>query len=285
CGLEWSGEETRQQALVKLDAIAIKIGYPDGWRDFSTLPIDSDTYLGNVVQAGLFEYRRNLAKLGKPPDRGERIMTPPTVNAYYNQFNNEIVFPAGILQPPFFDAKADDAANYGAVGRLVGHELTHAFDDQGRQSAAGGKLKNWWREADEKAFKSRATLIEKQYDGYVAIDNVTINGKLTLGENIADLGGLKIAYVALEKALRDRPAPEKIDGYTPGQRFFLSYAQIWRGRMRPEAQRLRLLTDPHPPPPLPVLGPLFNMPEFFKAFDVSPDNARGRLNPHPVVIW
>jgi putative endopeptidase len=212
-------------------------------------------------------------------------MTPPTVNAYYNPNLNEIVFPAGILQPPFFDPRADDAVNYGAIGMVIGHELTHGFDDQGRKYDAAGNLRDWWLPEDERRYKERAAQVAAQYGGYVPLDDLKINGQLTLGENIADLGGLKIAYVALQKALRDRPEPGKIDGYTPGQRFFLSYAQIWRGRMRPEAQRLRLLTDPHSPPRFRVLGPLFNMPEFFKAFDVSPDNARGRLNPHPVVIW
>jgi predicted metalloendopeptidase len=284
-GLDWMSERTRKQALKKLDAMAVKIGHPDRWRDYSDLAVDSDMYVVNVMAAITFEVRRDLAKIGKPTDRTEWHMTPPTVNAYYNPNLNEIVFPAGILQPPFFDAKADDAVNYGAIGMVIGHELTHGFDDQGRLYDAAGNLKEWWQPEDAQRYKERAAQIAEQYSGYVVLDGHKINGRLTLGENIADLGGLKIAYQALRKTLKDRPAGEKIQGYTPEQRYFLSFAQVWRGKTRPEAMRLRLLTDPHSPARFRVLGPLYNMPEFFDAFDVPASKRKARLNPQPVSIW
>jgi putative endopeptidase len=282
--LDWMSPETRQEAVRKLDAMAVKIGYPDKWRDYSGLTVGDDVYAKNVMAANVFLAQYELNKIGKPVDRSEWGMTPPTVNAYYNPSFNEIVFPAGILQPPFFDADADDAVNYGAIGMVIGHELTHGFDDQGRKFDAAGNLRDWWKPQDERTYKERAALLAKQYSGYVPLDGLTINGELTLGENIADLGGLRIAYLALGKALAGKPA-KKIDGFTPEQRFFLSYAQIWRGMMRPEALRLYVATNPHSPGKFRVLGPLFNMPEFMKAFDVSPEDAKGRVNPKPVQIW
>ncbi len=283
--LDWMNPATRQEALRKLDAITVKVGYPSKWRDYSGLAVDHDVYVSNVLQADAFLRRQDLAKIGKPVDRTEWHMTPPTVNAYYNPSQNEIVFPAGILQPPFFDPKADDAVNYGGIGMVIGHELTHGFDDQGRQFDAEGNLRDWWTPQDAETYKQRAALIAGQYDGYVVLDDLHINGKLTLGENIADLGGLKIAYLALQKALRGKPAPPKIDGFTPEQRYFLAFAQLWRAKMRPEAARVRLTTDPHSPARFRVLGPLYNMPEFFEAFDASPAQAGSRLNPKPVRIW
>ncbi len=283
--LDWMSPQTREEALRKLDAMAIKIGYPNKWRDYSGLAVDSDVYAKNVMAANAFEVRYRLGKIGKPVDRDEWHMTPPTVNAYYNPNLNEIVFPAGILQPPFFDPKADDPLNYGAIGMVIGHEMTHGFDDQGRKYDAAGNLRDWWLPQDELRYKERAAKIAAQYGSYIALDDLHINGQLTLGENIADLGGLKIAYVALQKALHEKPAAAKIDGFTPEQRFFLAYAQIWRGKMRPEAQRMRLLTDPHSPGRFRVLGPLFNMPEFAEAFDVTPEEAKGHVNPTPVSIW
>jgi len=273
--LDWVSEETRKQGLRKLNAIAIKVGYPDKWRDYSSLPLDQDSYVRNVAQASQFEFRRKLGQIGKPIDRGEWGMTPPTVNAYYNPTMNEIVFPAGILQPPFFDANADDESNYGGIGTVIGHELTHGFDDQGRQFDAEGNLKNWWTAEDEKMFNSRAAIIEKQYNAYQAIDNTHVNGKLTLGENIADIGGLKIGYLAFLKAMQGKSTEEKINGYTPLQRFFISYGQIWRRNTRPEAVRLMIATDPHSPPQFRVLGPLANMPEFSKAFACKDSMASG----------
>jgi putative endopeptidase len=282
--LDWMSPQTRKEALRKLDAMAVKIGYPDKWRDYSGLAVDDDVYADNVKAGNVFLTRFDLDKIGKPVDRGEWDMTPPTVNAYYNPSLNEIVFPAGILQPPFFDPQADDAVNYGAIGVVIGHELTHGFDDQGRKYDAAGNLRDWWLPQDEKTYKERAAELAKQYSGYVAVDSLTVNGELTLGENIADLGGLRLAYLALEKVLAGKPA-KKIDGYTPEQRFFLSYGQVWRGLMRPEALRVYVVTNPHSPARFRVQGPLYNMPEFFKAFDVSPDDARGHVNPKPVHIW
>ncbi len=282
--LDWMSPQTREQALKKLDAITVKIGYPDKWRDYSALKLDDDVYARNVMAANTFLVRFDLAKIGKPVDRGEWDMTPPTVNAYYNPNLNEIVFPAGILQPPFFDPKADDAVNYGAMGMVIGHELTHGFDDQGRKYDAAGNLRDWWLPQDERAYKERAAELAKQYSGYVAVDNLNVNGELTLGENIADLGGLRISYLAIQKALGDKPRT-KIDGYTPEQRYFLAYAQAWRGLIRPEALRVMVQTNPHSPAKFRVEGPLFNMPEFIKAFGATPEEAKGHTNPKPVNIW
>ena len=283
--LDWISEDTRKQALRKLDAIMVKVGYPDKWRDYSGLAVDGGSYVQNDLQASEFEFERNLKKIGKPIDRSEWGISTPTVDAYYNPNFNEIVFPAGILQPPFFDSKADDATNYGAIGSVIGHELTHGFDDQGRQFDADGNLKNWWTAEDEKNYNARASLIDKQYSDYIAVDTLHINGKLTMGENIADLGGLKIAYLALQKALVGRPRPAKIDGYTPEQRFFLAFAQSWRRNTRPEMERLMIATDPHSPSRFRVLGPLSNMPEFLKAFGCDGENSMARPEALRVKIW
>ncbi|MFI5120592.1 MAG: M13 family metallopeptidase [Thermoanaerobaculia bacterium] len=264
--LDWIGAETRKAALAKLSTIMVKVGYPDRWRDYARLRLDAGSYAGNVMQAEEFETDRNLAKVGKPVDRGEWGISPATVDAYYNPSFNEIVFPAGILQPPLFDPAADDASNYGAIGAVIGHELTHGFDDEGHQFDAKGNLAPWWTPEDEKRYAARAEIVEKQFDAYVPVDDLHINGKLTLGENIADLGGVKIAYLALQKALAETPAPKATDGFTPDQRFFLSYGQSWRRNQRPEAVRLMLATDPHSPPRFRVNGPIANMPEFAKAF-------------------
>ncbi len=282
--LPWMGEATRANALKKLDAFGVKIGYPDKWRDYTGLTIDRGSLLANVWRARAFESRRNLAKLGKPVDRTEWGMTPPTVNAYYSPTMNEIVFPAGILQPPFFDANADDAVNFGGIGAVIGHEMTHGFDDQGRKSDAEGNLKDWWTPDDQKAYDARAKRVQEQFDGYVAIDSLHVNGKLTLGENLADLGGLSIAFGALEKTLAGkRPAP--IDGFTPEQRFFLGYAQIWRQNIRPEALKLRIATDPHSPGRFRCNGPLSNMSEFAKAFDVPEGAPMRRPEELRAKIW
>ncbi len=264
--LDWIGEDTRRQALRKLDAIAVKIGYPDKWRDYSGLKVDGVSYLANVRQGEEFELQRNLNKIGKPLDRTEWGITTPTVDAYYNPALNEIVFPAGILQPPFFDPQADDASNYGSIGGVIGHELTHGFDDEGRQFDADGNLKNWWTDEDVRNYQERGKAIAKQYSGYVAVDDLHINGDLTLGENIADIGGLKIAYVALQKALAGKPAPERIDGFTADQRFFIAFAQGWRRNATPESLRVMIATDPHSPAPFRVRGPTADTPEFSHAF-------------------
>lgn len=282
--LDWMQPKTREEALRKLDAMAVKIGYPAKWRDYSGLAVDRDVYVLNVMQANEFATRFDLDKIGKPVDRTQWDMTPPTVNAYYNPNLNEIVFPAGILQPPFFDAKADDAVNYGAMGMVIGHELTHGFDDQGRKFDADGNLRDWWTAEDARTYKERAQEIAEQYSRYVPIDDLKIDGKMTLGENIADLGGLKISYLAFKKTLKDKAAA-KIDGFTPEQRFFLSYAMLWRGALRDEELRRRVRIDFHSPPRFRVLGPLYNLPEFFQAFPAPEDEVRGKLNPKPVVIW
>jgi len=283
-GLEWMSAATKQQAVRKLDAFTVKIGYPDTWRDYSTLTIDRGPTVLNASRTAEFEFKRNIAKLGKPVDRVEWGMTPPTVNAYYNPRMNEIVFPAGILQPPFFDANADDAVNYGGIGAVIGHEMTHGFDDQGRKSDADGNLKDWWTPEDAEKYKARSMMVEKQYDGYVAIDSMHVNGKLTLGENTADLGGLSIAYGALEKALAGKPHT-KIDGFTPEQRFFLSFAQIWRSNIRPEALKLRINTDPHSPGIFRCNGPLSNMAEFEQAFSLKDADPMMRAPADRAKIW
>ncbi|HEX7645749.1 MAG TPA: M13 family metallopeptidase [Burkholderiaceae bacterium] len=286
-GLEWMTPETKRHALEKLDTLSVKIGYPDKWRDYSSLKITADDYAGNVERANEFEFKRNLNKLGKPIDRNEWGMTPPTVNAYYNPTMNEIVFPAGILQPPLFHVKADAAANYGNTGATIGHELTHAFDDQGRQFDAQGNLKNWWTKDDEKHFLARIANIEKQFDEFNPIDKLHINGKLTEGENIADLGGLKIALAAFlhSKEGQAEVAAGTIDGLTAEQRFFVAYGQSFRSSQRDEELRLQILTNPHSPDKYRVIAPLANMPEFAKAFSCT--GAQSPLRPEAtrVNIW
>jgi putative endopeptidase len=273
--LEWMDDATRNLALKKLESFAIKIGYPDKWRDYSGLKLSRDSLVQNVAAANEFEFKRQLAKVGKPVDRNEWQMSPPTVNAYYNPEMNEIVFPAGILQPPFFDANGSDAANYGAIGMVIGHEFTHGFDDEGRQYDAQGNLKSWWTEAAEKNFNERAALVEAQYNQYKPLPDVAINGKLTLGENIADLGGIKMAYLAWQKSQQDKPAGATVHGLSPEQQFFVAYGQVWRSHARPEAARLRLATDPHSPPEYRIRGSLENMPEFLRAFNCSAPTGAG----------
>lgn len=266
--LPWMGEATKTKALAKLAKIDQKIGYPTKWRDYSALIIRRESYAANVLAAQEFLVRRDLDKIGKPVDRNEWFMTPQTVNAYYNPPTNEIVFPAGILQPPFFSEDYDDALNYGAIGMVIGHELTHGFDDQGSQYDADGNLKNWWTEEDKTAFNALAKNVVTQFSEYTIVGGQHLNGELVQGESIADLGGLKIAYHALQKALKEKPEGS-IDGLTPDQRFFLSYARIWGMNMRPEYERLQVNTDPHPHPRYRVNGPLSNMEEFQKAFAVK----------------
>ena len=282
--LEWMDEATRAAALRKLDMFGVKIGYPDKWIDYSTLAIDRGPYVLNVLRATAFNVKRDMDKIGKPVDRTLWGMTPPTVNAFYNPQMNDITFPAGILQPPFFDAKADDAVNYGGIGAVIGHEMTHGFDDQGRQYDGKGNLADWWTPDSTKHFKERATGIIKQFAGYVAIDNLHINGELTQGENIADLGGVKLAYVALMKAMAGKPK-EKIDGFTPEQRYFLSFATIWRENDRSEWTRLLVNTDVHSPNRFRVNGPLSNLEEFAAAFDVPEGAPMRRAVSERVTIW
>lgn len=263
--LSWMSEPTKQQALVKLHGMANKIGYPDKWRDYSKLEIVRGDELGNVERARQFEFNRELAKIGKPVDRGEWDMTPPTVNAYYNPQMNDINFPAGVLQPPAFDPDSDAAPNYGDTGGTIGHELTHGFDDEGRQFDAQGNLRDWWTPEDAKQFQQRADCISNQYSGYTVIDDIKINGKLTLGEDVADLGGLLLAYMAWKDDTKGDKL-EPIDGLTPDQRFFVGYGQSWCGQSRDETKRLRATVDPHSPEKYRTNGVVSNMPEFQQAF-------------------
>jgi putative endopeptidase len=268
-GLEWMGPETKKQAKVKLEAIRNKIGYPDVWRDYSTLTIVRGDLLGNVLRGNEFDAKREIAKIGKPLDRKEWGMTPPTVNAYYSGSLNEIVFPAGILQPPFFDKKMDDAVNFGGIGLVIGHELTHGFDDQGRKYDAQGNLRDWWTAQDGKEFEQRASCIANEYGSFTAVDDLKLNGKLTLGENTADNGGARIAYAALMHMLaedKSGKSQEKIDGYTPEQRYFLGFGRVWCEKRRPEFSRMLVSVDPHSPGRYRVNGVVQNMPEFQKAW-------------------
>jgi len=268
--LEWMQPETKTKALEKLAAINVKIGYPDKWRDYSKLEISRASYFDNALKAYQFGLRRNLDKIGKPVDRNEWGMSPQTVNAYYSPTMNEIVFPAGILQPPFFDVNADDAINYGAIGVVIGHEITHGFDDEGHQFDKDGNLKNWWTPKDTLEYQKRTTTLANHYSSFVAIDSMHIDGKLTLGENLSDNGGMTISYDALMLALKAKPADATIDGYTPSQRFFLAYAQVWRQNIRPKELMRRLKEDVHSPGEWRVNAGVFNIAEFYKAFDIKP---------------
>jgi putative endopeptidase len=283
--LGWMSDTTKTQAAGKLAAFTNKIGYPDKWRDYSTLTIKPGHFLNNQIAVREYERRRGLARIGQPVDRTEWGMTPPTVNAYYNPSMNEIVFPAGIMQPPFFDPKADDAVNYGGMGAVIGHEMTHGFDDQGAQYDAQGNLRNWWTASDLEKFKRGTGLVSSQFDAYTVLDSVHVNGKLTLGENLADLGGLSIAYAALQKALAEKGRPPLIDGFTPEQRFFLAWAQIWRQNITPESQRVRINTDSHSPGQWRTNGPVSNMPQFAAAFGCKPSDPMVRPESVRPVIW
>ena len=283
-GLDWMSAETKTKALQKLNKFGSKIGYPDIWRDYSTLEIVQGDLLGNVKRANQFEYERQLNKLGKPIDRSEWFMTPQTVNAYYSPEMNEVVFPAAILQPPFFNVEADEAVNYGAIGAVIGHEMTHGFDDQGRKSDGDGNLKDWWTKNDTDEFTKRAQIMVDQYNQYSPIDTMKVNGQLTLGENIADLGGLTIAYYAYKKSLDGKPSPV-IDGLTGDQRFFLGWAQIWERKYRDDELRRRLLVDPHSPSEYRTNGIMANMPEFYAAYEVKPNDPLYRPDSLRVKIW
>jgi predicted metalloendopeptidase len=277
--LPWMSEVTKKQALVKLAAIQNKIGYPSKWRDYTALKIVRGDALGNSMRANAFETHRQLAKIGKPLDKQEWQMTPPTVNAYYNPTENDINFPAGILQPPFYDFKADDALNFGGMGAVIGHELTHGFDDEGALFDPEGNLKNWWTPEDEKAFKERTQCIVDEYDQFVAVDDVHVRGKLTLGENTADNGGLRIAYMALMKSLADAGKPaEKIDGFTPEQRLFIGWGQIWCQNQTDQMARLLALNNEHSPGQYRANGVVENMPEFQKAWGCKAGQPMVRAN-------
>ncbi len=284
--LAWMSPETRNRALEKLAKFRPKIGYPDKWRDYSTLEIRRDDLLGNMRRAIAFEVKRNLAKIGKPVDRDEWHMTPQTVNAYYNPGMNEIVFPAAILQPPFFDLDADDAVNYGGIGAVIGHEIGHGFDDQGSKSDGDGNLVEWWTDADRKQFESRTKMLIDQYSSFTPaqLPGQKVNGAMTIGENIGDLGGLSIAYKAYKRSLKGSEGPV-IDGLTGDQRFFIGWAQVWRTKYRDAELARRLATDPHSPAEFRCNGVLRNLPEFYSAFGVKHGDKLWLPADHRVRIW
>jgi putative endopeptidase len=279
---EWMSEETKVEALKKLNGFGVKIGYPDKWQDYTDLVVKDDSYVQNIIRANYFDHQEMLKDINQPIKPWEWGMTPQTVNAYYSPVRNEIAFPAGILQFPFFDYRVDDAINYGAMGAVIGHEITHGFDDQGRQYDAEGNIRDWWTKEDAERFNERAQVLVEQFNNYVAINDMTINGEMTLGENIGDLGGLTISYNAFTKTEQYKNG-EEIDGFTPAQRFFLSWAQVWKNNITDQELMRRLKVDVHSPGQWRVLGPLSNMPEFFEAFDVKPGDPM--RNEKLVKIW
>jgi predicted metalloendopeptidase len=286
--LDWMSEDTKQKALKKLEGFSYKIGYPDEWRDYSALEITRDSFVNNRLRAAAFEYQRKIAKLGEPVDTTEWAMEPHAVNAYYHPLYNEIVFPAGILQPPFFRPEADNAVNFGAIGAVIGHEITHGFDDQGSKFDATGNLRNWWSEEDRTAFDEKAAGLATQYNSYEPIEGMNVNGELTLGENIADLGGVTIAYAALGAALAEQGSSlndGRIDGLTAAQRFFVSYATIWRSNYTDEYVRLIVTSDPHSPNEYRCNGVLENFPPFADAFSLPADAPLTKAADDPVKIW
>jgi endothelin-converting enzyme/putative endopeptidase len=284
-GLEWMGPDTKKKALEKLATFNPKIGYPDKWKDYSSVKIERDFYWSDVLESRKFNVADDLATIGRPVDRGRWGMTPSTSDAYYNPPLNEIVFPAGILQPPGFDVKAVDAVNYGGIGVVIGHEISHGFDDEGSQYDAQGRLQNWWTAEDRKRFDVRTQCVVDQFDHYFIEPGIHHNGKLVLGESIGDLAGAKIAFLAFQKSLQGKPPAPVIDGFTPEQQFFLAWGQ-WRGdEIRPEAQRLMVQTDPHPIAKYRVIGPLSNLPEFQKAFSCKATDAMVRPAAKRCQVW
>ena len=282
--LDWMTDSTKKEAIAKLDVFIKKIGYPDKFKDYSKLEITRESYVGNILKANEFAFDQMIDKMGKPVDKTEWGMTPYTINAYYNPTINEIVFPAGILQFPFFDPQVDDAVNYGGIGAVIGHEMTHGFDDQGCQYDKDGNLKNWWKPADEKAFKVKTTALVNQYNEYKVLDTVRVNGELTLGENIADLGGINIAYDAFKRT-KQGMENKKIDGFTADQRFFFGWSQVWRQNITKENLMQRIVTDPHSPGQFRSNGPLSNMPEFYKAFGVKEGDKMWRPESERLKVW
>lgn len=284
--LDWMSGETKVKALEKLAGFTRKLGYPDKWKDYSKLTITEGSYFENHINENTFSYNEMIEKMGKAVDRTEWGMLPQTVNAYYNPQNNEIVFPAAIMQPPFFNASADEAVNYGSIGAVIGHEFLHGFDDQGSKYGPDGNLKSWWTEEDRKKFEIKTKMLVNQFNSYIVIDSLHVNGELTLGENIADLGGLTMAYEALKMYLKNNPSANKvIDGYTPEQRFFIGFAQVWKNNARPEAARQLILTDPHSPPQFRVFGTLSNMNQFYEIWGVKEGNKMFRRAEERAAIW
>jgi len=282
--LKWMSDITKKQALYKLDKIAVKVGYPDKWKDYSKIEISRDSYWDNLVAVRKFNFRKNINEIGKPVDRTEWGMSPQTVNAYYSPNNNEICFPAGILQPPFFFAEGDDAVNYGGIGAVIGHEITHGFDDQGRKYDAVGNLQDWWTDEDGRNFEAQTQVLVDQYNNFIVLDTLHVDGKFTLGENIADMGGVTISLEALKMAWKKTPPQKETEGFTPIQRFFLSYAQIWKGNIRDKELMKRLKEDVHSPSAARVNVIVFNIPEFYDAFNIT----SGKMYKEPgarAVIW
>ena len=282
--LDWMSAETKNRGVEKLNAFTKKIAYPDKWKEYNGVKISKDDFMGNVKNASAWAYNEMATRMGKPVDRTEWGMTPPTINAYYNSSNNEIVFPAAILQFPFFDFGADDAINYGGIGAVIGHEMTHGFDDQGRQFAADGNLKDWWTKEDADKFKTKADQVVNQYNNMTVLDTLHVNGKLTLGENLADLGGLNIAYEAFTKT-KEFKEGKLIDGFTPSQRFFLSWAQVWRSNALPETEAQLILTDSHSPGVHRGNGPIVNIDAWYQAFNVKPGDKMYIPKEKRISVW
>ncbi len=284
--LDWMSDSTKVKAIEKLDRFTVKIGYPDKWKDYSTMEVkEGNTYYDNMVAVGAWGFKENLDKIDEPVDRTEWGMSPQTVNAYFNPFNNEIVFPAAILQPPFYDYKADEAVNYGGMGAVIGHEISHAFDDSGSRFDANGNLVNWWTDTDLKNFTERGDKLAEQYSNVEVLDSVFINGKFTLGENIGDLGGIVGAYDGLQRFYKENGRPDNIDGFTPEQRFFMSWATVWRTKSRDEALRNQVKTDPHSPGKVRATQPLVNVDAFYEAFDIKEGDPMYLAPEDRVRIW
>jgi putative endopeptidase len=287
--LEWMSDTTKEQALKKLASITVKIGYPDKWKDYSDLEVETSgetySYFGNVLNADKYEHKKAVEKIGKPVDRTEWGMSPQTVNAYYSPLNNEIVFPAAILQPPFYDYQADAAVNYGGMGAVIGHEISHGFDDMGSRFDADGNMKNWWTEGDRERFEARTQVLVDQFNAYEVLDSVFVQGKLTLGENIGDIAGLSVAYDAMQLHYQNHEQPGLIDGFTQEQRFYLSWATVWRTKYRDETLRTQVLTDPHSPGMYRAIGPLTNLETFYAAFDIREGDKMWKPDSLRVKIW
>jgi putative endopeptidase len=282
--LDWMRDATKKQALAKLHSIRNKIGYPDKWRDYSSIEVTRSDFLGNIARTAAFESRRDFNKIGQPVDRSEWNMTPPTVNAYYSAQKNDINFPAGVLQPPLFDSKIDDAPNYGDTGGTIGHELTHGFDDEGSKFDGKGNLKDWWTKEDRQKFDERTKCVSDQYARYVVVDDIHINSKLTLGEDVADLGGEHLAYMAWRNATQGK-ALQPVEDLTPEQRFFVGFAQWACANERPENQRVNALTDPHSPPKYRINGVVVNMPEFAEAFSCKQGQPMVKTADQVCKVW
>jgi len=287
--LPWMNPSTREYAQEKLEAFRVKIGYPDQWKDFSQLEIKGEQegghYLSNMISAAAWKFKTDVGRIGQEVDREEWFMAPQVVNAYYNPMFNEIVFPAAILQPPFFDWHADAAINYGGIGAVIGHEITHGFDDQGSRFDKDGNLNEWWTSEDKERFKALTTRLINQFDAYLPFEDLAINGTFTLGENIADLGGLSVAYDALQLYYKRHGKPEPIDGFTADQRFFMSWATVWRTKIRPEALRNQIKTDPHSPGQYRAVAAPSNLDSFYRAFQINPGTKWFRAEKERIRIW